>query len=247
MRRARVESLLAERFRFESLLSELSARLIPVSLGDVDTEIERGLQRVVEFLRMDRASLIEYVPAGTVVRIAWAVEGVERLSPILEARSIPLDGRPGPAGRGRAVLPARRAARGGGDRSEELPGLGHPVVSGASAECPRVRCSARWPLTRSGPSAPGRTSSCSACSSSARSSPGRSSESAWSCCWPSGCASRPSCRSSRPRSAACRPTEVDREIKRALRADRRLLQGRLGQSGRALPRQPAWRASRTPG
>ena len=89
IRRGRVEGLLAERFRFESLLSELSARLIPVSLGDVDSEIERGLQRVVEFLRMDRASLIEYVPAGTVVRIAWAVEGVERVSPILEPGQFP--------------------------------------------------------------------------------------------------------------------------------------------------------------
>jgi signal transduction histidine kinase len=89
IRRGRVEGLLAERFRFESLLSELSARLIPVSLGDVDTEIERGLQRVVEFLRMDRASLIEHVPAGTVVRIAWAVKGVERVSPILEPGQFP--------------------------------------------------------------------------------------------------------------------------------------------------------------
>jgi signal transduction histidine kinase len=89
IRRARLEGLLAERLRFESLVSELSARLIPVSLGDVDTEIERGLQRVVEFLRMDRASLIEYVPAGTVVRIAWAVQGVDRMAPILEAGQFP--------------------------------------------------------------------------------------------------------------------------------------------------------------
>jgi signal transduction histidine kinase len=87
--RARAKSLLAERLRFESLVSELSARLIPVSLGDVDTEIERGLQRVVEFLRMDRASLIEHVPAGTVVRIAWAVEGVDRMAPILEVGQFP--------------------------------------------------------------------------------------------------------------------------------------------------------------
>jgi signal transduction histidine kinase len=89
IRRGRTELLLAERLRFESLVSELSARLIPVSLGDVDTELEGGLQRVVEFLRMDRGSLIEHVPAGTIVRIAWAVEGIERLSPILEAAQFP--------------------------------------------------------------------------------------------------------------------------------------------------------------
>ena len=143
IRRARVEGLLAERFRFESLLSELSARLIPVSLGDVDTEIERGLQRVVEFLRMDRASLIEYVPAGTVVRIAWAVEGVERVSPILEAGQFPWAADRVQRGEVVRFSSDRRAAPGGGgDRSEELPGLGHPVVSDASAECPRVhaRC-----------------------------------------------------------------------------------------------------------
>ena len=58
------------------------------------------------------------------------------------SRSVSLGGRTGPARRGRAVLPDRRAAPGRGDRSEELPGLGHPVVSRASAERARVhaRC-----------------------------------------------------------------------------------------------------------
>ena len=54
-------------------------------------------------------------------------------------------------------------------------------------------------------------------SSSARSSPGRSSESAWSCCSPSGCASRRSCRSRSATFSSLSATEVDREIKRALR------------------------------
>ena len=89
--RARAKSLLAERLSFESLVSELSARLIPVSLDDVDTEIERGLRRVVEFLRMDRASLIEYVPAGT----AFGSPGRSKAStdgPDSRGRSVPLGG-----------------------------------------------------------------------------------------------------------------------------------------------------------
>jgi signal transduction histidine kinase len=85
----RAEQLLSERLRFESLLSELSARLIPASVSDVDAEIERGLQRVVEFLRMDRASLHEYVPGGTVVRISWVVEGAEKPSRITEIEQFP--------------------------------------------------------------------------------------------------------------------------------------------------------------
>jgi signal transduction histidine kinase len=87
--RRRAEVSLAERLRFESLLAELSARLIPVSLGDVDSEIEGGLRRVGEFLRIDRASLNEYVPGGAVVRISWAVEGIDRPSPIIGAGQFP--------------------------------------------------------------------------------------------------------------------------------------------------------------
>ncbi len=87
--RRRAALLLAERLRFESLLAELAARLIPASLGHVDTEIERGLERVVAFLGMDRASLTEYASGGPIVRISWAVEGVESVSPVLEADRFP--------------------------------------------------------------------------------------------------------------------------------------------------------------
>ncbi len=47
--RRRVEVSLDERLRFESLLSELSASLIDVSMSDLDGAIERGLQRVGTF------------------------------------------------------------------------------------------------------------------------------------------------------------------------------------------------------
>ena len=87
--RRRAEQSLTERLRFERLLSELSARLVPVSLDAVDIEIERGLRRVAEFLGVGRASLHEYVPGGAIARICWAVEGVEGQSSILEADRFP--------------------------------------------------------------------------------------------------------------------------------------------------------------
>jgi signal transduction histidine kinase len=88
-RQRRAVQALSERLRFESLLSELSARLIPAAVSDVDAEIERGLQRVVAFLRMDRASLHEYVPGGAVSRISSVVEGAGRLSRITEPDQFP--------------------------------------------------------------------------------------------------------------------------------------------------------------
>jgi signal transduction histidine kinase len=87
--RRRAEQSLAEHLRFERLLSELSARLVPVSLDAVDVEIERGLRRVAEFLGADRASLLEYLPGGNIVRIGWAVEGVGRQSSIVGADRFP--------------------------------------------------------------------------------------------------------------------------------------------------------------
>ena len=87
--RRRAEQSLAEHLRFERLLSELSARLVPVSLDAVDVEIERGLRRVAEFLGVDRASLLEHLPGGNVARICWAVEGVEEQSSIVGADRFP--------------------------------------------------------------------------------------------------------------------------------------------------------------
>ena len=87
--RRRAEQSLAEHLRFERLLSELSARLVPVSLDAVDIEIERGLRRVAEFLGADRASLLEYLPGGHLARICWAVEGVERQASIVGADRFP--------------------------------------------------------------------------------------------------------------------------------------------------------------
>jgi len=87
--RRRVELSLDERLRFESLLSELSASLIHISLNDLDDEISRGLRRAGVFLKVDRANLHEYVTEGAIVRISWAVEGIEPLSRIMEPDQFP--------------------------------------------------------------------------------------------------------------------------------------------------------------
>jgi signal transduction histidine kinase len=87
--RRRVELSLDERLRFESLLSELSASLIHISLNDLDDEIGRGLRRVGEFLKVDRANLHEYVGEGAIVRVSWATEGTEPLSRIMEPDQFP--------------------------------------------------------------------------------------------------------------------------------------------------------------
>jgi signal transduction histidine kinase len=87
--RRRVEVSLDERVRFESLLSELSASLIHISLNDLDDEIGRGLRRVGEFLKVDRANIHEYVAERAIVRISWAVDRVEPLSRVMEPYQFP--------------------------------------------------------------------------------------------------------------------------------------------------------------
>jgi signal transduction histidine kinase len=48
-----------ERLRFETLVTDLSARFVNVSASQVDSQIESGLQRIVEFLRIDQGGLVE--------------------------------------------------------------------------------------------------------------------------------------------------------------------------------------------
>jgi signal transduction histidine kinase len=48
-----------ERLRFETLLAELSAKFVNVPANQVDSQIQSGLQRIVEFLRIDQGGLVE--------------------------------------------------------------------------------------------------------------------------------------------------------------------------------------------
>jgi hypothetical protein len=52
-----------ERLRFETLLAELSATFVNVPAGQVDSQIESALQRLVLFLGIDRGALAELLVA----------------------------------------------------------------------------------------------------------------------------------------------------------------------------------------
>ena len=71
--RRRMELSLAERLRFEKLLSFLAAAFSHLSAADFDSAVQRGLRQVVDFLGIDRGSLIEFTRDGTATR-SWAVE-----------------------------------------------------------------------------------------------------------------------------------------------------------------------------
>jgi signal transduction histidine kinase len=71
--RRRMELSLAERLRFEKLLSFLATAFSHLSAGDFDSAVQRGLREVVDFLGVDRGSLIEFTRDGTAAR-SWAVE-----------------------------------------------------------------------------------------------------------------------------------------------------------------------------
>lgn len=73
LERKRMDLSLAERLRFEKLLSNLTAAFRDLSTIDFDREIRHGLHRVVEFLAADRGSLIEFSRAKRAVR-SWAIE-----------------------------------------------------------------------------------------------------------------------------------------------------------------------------
>jgi GAF domain-containing protein len=73
LERRRTELSLAEHLRFEKLRSSLSAALSHVSAPDFDREVQHGLRQVVDFLGVDRGSLIEFTRDGRTAR-SWAIE-----------------------------------------------------------------------------------------------------------------------------------------------------------------------------
>jgi PAS domain S-box-containing protein len=75
-RKEMIETL-QERLRFEALLSDLSARFINLPAEQVDQEIEAGLQRLVEFLDLDRSTLYQLADDGNtmVFTHSWAKAG----------------------------------------------------------------------------------------------------------------------------------------------------------------------------
>jgi signal transduction histidine kinase len=73
LERKRVELSLAERLRFEKLLSSISTAFSQLSAIDFNREVQRALHRVVDFLGVARGSLIEFSRDGSTAH-SWAIE-----------------------------------------------------------------------------------------------------------------------------------------------------------------------------
>jgi formate hydrogenlyase transcriptional activator len=76
---------LEERLRFETLLSDLSARFINLPAEDVDKEVEAVLSRIVEFLGLDRSTIFQFSEDETIMQVShcWAAPGFESLKGLI--------------------------------------------------------------------------------------------------------------------------------------------------------------------
>jgi PAS domain S-box-containing protein len=63
--RKQAEEALEDRLRFEQLLSGLSARFVNIPPDRVDSEIENGLRRFLEFFQVDHCALLQSLPGKT--------------------------------------------------------------------------------------------------------------------------------------------------------------------------------------
>jgi PAS domain S-box-containing protein len=81
--RKQAEEALAERLRFETLVTELSAAFANLSPNEVDREIDKWLQTLVEFLGVDRASFLQFGDDWTMLyrSHSYTVPGIEPLPP----------------------------------------------------------------------------------------------------------------------------------------------------------------------
>jgi formate hydrogenlyase transcriptional activator len=87
--RQQAEEALQERLRFEQLLSKLSARFVNISPDQVDSEIEDGLRRIMEFFQTDRAGLIRTLPGKTSFQITH-VAYREDVAPVPAGTELPI-------------------------------------------------------------------------------------------------------------------------------------------------------------
>src|SRR5688572_15436128 len=74
---SRVRKLLKDRLRFETLLADLSAKLIHVETRGLDAALGAALQQAVTFLGMDRGSIDEYADGVSVASISWTEPGMQ--------------------------------------------------------------------------------------------------------------------------------------------------------------------------
>jgi PAS domain S-box-containing protein len=156
--RRRAQRALAERLRFETLVSELSATFITAPAREMAAQIEKALERIVEDLRVDRAILAELdVQRSDVidVRHSWTRPGVSAFAGAVEKKAFPWTARRLQAGHVVAVgrlddLPAeaetdRRSLVARGTRSfVAMPVIIEGVVGGALA-LSSIRGEREWP------------------------------------------------------------------------------------------------------
>jgi formate hydrogenlyase transcriptional activator len=76
-RRRRAEQERDEGLRFQTLLSELSAAFVNLPANEVDREIEKWLQRLVEFLGADQSSIMEFSRDRTRLNFTRSYEAPE--------------------------------------------------------------------------------------------------------------------------------------------------------------------------
>ena len=91
LERKRLELSLAERLRFETLLSEQTATFSTLSSTDIDREIERALGRIVDFFAADWGRLAEFSHDSRMARIthSWAAKGAVLASSTVSLAEIP--------------------------------------------------------------------------------------------------------------------------------------------------------------
>jgi PAS domain S-box-containing protein len=90
-RRRKVEESLVERLTFEQLLSELSTTFIDLPEEQVDLNMENGLARIAEFLKMDRVTLFEFSRDRTEITatFSWSGEGTSPAPALVKAADLP--------------------------------------------------------------------------------------------------------------------------------------------------------------
>jgi two-component system, LuxR family, sensor kinase FixL len=78
VQRRRAQGALAERLRFETLLADLSDRFSTLPAGELDRQIERALERIVDDLELDRVTLAEFGErsGGARVTYSWQRSGI---------------------------------------------------------------------------------------------------------------------------------------------------------------------------
>ena len=65
-----------DRLQFESLVADVSARFVNLPADQVDAEIEAAQRQIVEALGLDRSTLFELLPDGTLVFTPAVLAGV---------------------------------------------------------------------------------------------------------------------------------------------------------------------------